>query len=280
MPDEPFRFAISPIVTERNARRLVDIMAQSFAGGATSEELRIRFEEVTGLKRQMFYDTLRFTRYRNWLIGGGKGKLYQLNPDGCWKPTQTSAGQILEKDQLEYLANSRAQQIDELQGEVKRLLNWSNSADANGDANSANIALSSLIRIVGDSAASTRQRIRAAAAVLNYKAQADVSEFVRKYLQSLCENTDIAVDYRIEAGELLRRHEAPRVTPESIRPDYRDDAPTEPIEPLASVVARQRERADRMEREMALQLEREMGLRSDETTLEQPLGNTPSLEVE
>jgi hypothetical protein len=82
------------------------------------------------------------------------------NPDGSWKPTQTSAGQILEKDRLEYLVDSQTQQIEGLQGEVERLLDWSS-----GDANGANVALSSLVRIVGEGTASTRQRIRAAAAV-------------------------------------------------------------------------------------------------------------------
>ena len=128
--DEPFRFAISPVVTERNARRLVDIMAQDFAGGATSEELRIRFEEVTGLKRQMFYDTLSYAKYRGWLVGGGQSKLYTLNSDGSWKPPPPStgepAGEPLSRDQLEYLADSRAQQIEELQSEVECLRDWSN----------------------------------------------------------------------------------------------------------------------------------------------------------
>ncbi|HET9247475.1 MAG TPA: hypothetical protein VFO15_16845, partial [Xanthobacteraceae bacterium] len=83
MSDEPFRFAISPIVTERNARCLIDIMAQ-FPGGAACEELRRRFEEVTTLKRQSFYDTLSYAKYRRWIVGGGKSKLYQLNPDASW----------------------------------------------------------------------------------------------------------------------------------------------------------------------------------------------------
>src|SRR5690242_13596993 len=109
--DEPFRFAISPAVMERNARRLIDIMAQFFPDGATSKDLQIKFEQITGLQRQSFYDTIGFAKYKRWLIGGGKNKLYRLNSDGSWKPTQTYAGQILEKDRLEYLANSRAQQI-------------------------------------------------------------------------------------------------------------------------------------------------------------------------
>lgn len=44
--------------------------------------------------------------------------------------------------------------------------------------------------------------------------------FVKGFLGSVCADAEIATDYRIEAGELLRRHEAPRVTPESVRPAY------------------------------------------------------------
>jgi len=85
--------------------------------------------------------------------------------DGSWREPITSIGEKLEKDQLEYLVDSQTQQIEELQGEVERLRDWSTGNGANGDAN---IALSSLVRIVGDSDASTRQRIKAAAAILSY----------------------------------------------------------------------------------------------------------------
>src|SRR5262249_9946919 len=113
-------------------------------------------------------------------------------------------------------ANSQTQQIEELQGEVEQLRDWSNGSNANGEAN---VALSSLIRIVSDSTASTRQRIRAAAAVLGYKVHDDgVTEFVTRFLGSVCASADIAVDYKIEAGELLRKHEAPKIGSEIVRP--------------------------------------------------------------
>jgi hypothetical protein len=146
-----------------------------------------------------------------------------LNSDGSWKPTQTSAGRILEKDRLEYLADSRAQQVEELQGEVERLRDWVSGSDANG-AN--NVALSNLIKIVADNSASPRQRLRAAAAVLSYKTPNDVTDFVKKYLESLC-GSDEATDYKIEASELLRKHEAPRIASETVRPHYRDGQGTE-----------------------------------------------------
>ena len=151
------------------------------------------------------------------------------NPDGCWKePVTSSAGEPIgepqSRDQLEYLVDSQTQRIGELRGEVERLRDWSNGGDANG----ADIALSSLVRIVSDSTASPRQRIKAAGAVLGYRVRDDGAvEFVKRFLQSVCVDTDIAIDYRIEAGELLRRHEAPRIASESVRPSYSDDGGTE-----------------------------------------------------
>ena len=220
-PDEPFRFAIDPIVAERNARRLIDVLAQ-FPGGATSEELRIRFEEVTTLKRQTFYDTLNYVKYRRWLVGGGgSNKPYQLNPDCSWKPSPTSVGQAVEKDRTQYLVESQTQQIAELQDEVERLLDFTN-----GDG--SNVALASLTQIVGDSAATVRQRIKAAGAVLGYKVHDDsAAEFTKRYLESVCTSADVATDYRIEAGELLRKHEAPRIISETVRPSYRDSGGSE-----------------------------------------------------
>jgi hypothetical protein len=85
-----------------------------------------------------------------------------------------------------------------------------------------------------------------------------VAEFTKGFLRSVCVSADIPTDYRIEAGELLRRHEAPRVIPENVRPTYRAGDPAEePPEPLSVVVARQRERADRL---LALSLEERSAL--------------------
>jgi hypothetical protein len=101
------------------------------------------------------------------------------------------------------------------------------------------------------------QRLRAASAVLGYRVQDDgVTEFTKRFLESLCANTDLAVDYRVTAAELLRKHEAPRVAPETVRPIYPEEPQGEPPEPLRDLVARRRARADAMEREMM----REMGL--------------------
>ena len=236
---------MSPL--ERNGRKLIGVLAH-FPAGATSEDLRRAFEKETSLVRQSYYDALRFIKSKGWIIGGGRDQLYCLSPDKSWKEEPiTSVGENLEKDRLVYLANSRAQRIEELQSENERLLDWSGSSDPNG----VNTALTSLLKIVADNGATPRQRIKAAAAVLGYKTEGDTAQFVKKYLTSVCESTDIAIDYKIEAGELLRRHEAPRVTPDSVRPSYRTDT-AEPVEPLADLVARRRARQDAYERELAL----------------------------
>jgi AraC-like DNA-binding protein len=219
MSDEPFRFVLDPIVTERNARLLIDVLVL-FVGGTTSEELRRKFEQATGYKRQTYYEALRFLKYKRWIVGGGASKLFQLNPDGCWKLTKTSAGEKMEREQLAHVVDSQVQRIGELNDEVERLRDWSSGDDANG----AGVALSSLVRIVGDSTASVRQRLKAAAAVLGYRVHDDsAAAFTKRFLQSICVDASIGIDYRVEAAELLRRHEAPRVTSETVRPSYDGD---------------------------------------------------------
>src|SRR5262249_6336644 len=158
-------FAMSPI--EKNARCLVGVLARHFPGGATCEDLRRQFEKDTSLAQQSFYNTLSYAKQQHWIVGGGRDRrdqyqLYSLNPDGSWKEPVTSIGEGLEKDRLEYLADLQAVQIEDLQGQVESLRDWS-SGSANG------VAVSNLAQIVSNSSASTRQRLRAAAAILSYK---------------------------------------------------------------------------------------------------------------
>lgn len=209
---------------EKNARLVVGVMVQHFPAGASSNDLCQQFETQTGLARQSFYYALKYCKEQRWLIGGGRGQSYFLSSDGSWKeePIQSTGGSIgvsRDKDQLEYLVDSQTRQIGELQDKVERLLDWSNGGDAG-------VALPSLVKIVGDGTASIRQRIKAAAAVFAYKvADSEVTTFVRRFLESVCTSTDIGnIDHKVEAAELLRRHEAPRVTPDSVRPAYSDDA--------------------------------------------------------
>src|SRR5262249_49761191 len=239
---------------ERNARWLIGVMVRHFPNGATSEDLRRQYERDTSLVRQSFYNALSYVKRQGWFVRDEYDRKYHLNGDGSWKEPVASIGDVrerlkktqlekvqLDNDRLEYLANSQTQQIEELRGEVERLRDWSNGG-VNG------VAVSNLAKIVGDNTASMCQRIKAAGAVLGYRVKDDsVVEFVRGFLESVCASAD-NIDYRIEASELLRRHEAPRVTPENVRPTYRIDVDPEapkPI-PLAELVAHRRGRADRM----------------------------------
>ena len=223
MTDEPFRFAINPVVAEENARRLIDTLAERFSNdGARSEDLRRQFEVDTGLKRQMYYDTLAYCKYRKWIVGGGKGVNYHLNEDCSWRPPKKepalSTGGltgVMNKDQLEHVVDLQTQHIEELEGQIESLRDF--SGGSNG------VALSNLVKIVADNSASTRQKLKACAAILSYQIQdTTLIEFVKGYLERTCASAD-NFDYRIEAGELLRRHEAPRISPETIRPNYRND---------------------------------------------------------
>jgi len=164
-------------------------MVQHFPTGATCEDLRRQFERDTSLARQSFYNALNYVKEQGWFVGGGRDQrdqyqLYNLNSDASWKEPVTSIGEGLEKDRLEYVTDLQARQIGELQGEVERLRDWSSGGDANGEAN---VALSSVVRIVGDNAITARQRLRAASTILGYKTDAAVTEFVRRFLESVCE---------------------------------------------------------------------------------------------
>ena len=246
---------------EKNARRLIGVMVNHFPGGATCEDLRRQFEKETGLARQSFYNALHHSKGQGWIVGGGsprdQNQLYNLSPNGSWKEEPVvsigeGVGEVLDKDWLEYLVNSQNQQIGELQIENACLRDWSNGDDTNG------AALSSLLRIVSDNTATARQRIKAAGAVLGYKVHDDSAvSFTKGYLRAACADTSIAVDHRIEAGELLRKHEAPKVQPSTVRSVYEEPEPAKPVIPLKELVRQRHERQVRMERE---QIERELGL--------------------
>ena len=85
--------------------------------------------------------------------------------------------------------------------------------------------------------------------MLGYQVQdAAVAEFVKRYLQSVCASADTPTDYKIEAGELLRRHSAPRVVSETVRSNYEElAAPAEPpLIPLDVSSSEQQEQAQKL----------------------------------
>ena len=134
------------------------------------------------------------------------------------------AGELLERDRLAHVNDLQTRQIGELQTELERLRDWS-SGNANG------VALSNLLQIVSDGAASVRQKLKAAAAILGFKVEdPGIIEFTKRFLESLCANPDIATDYRVESAALLRQHESPRIKPDSAPPTYREE-PADPAEP-------------------------------------------------
>ena len=229
---------------ERNARKLVDVLARYFPEGVTTEDLRRQYELETGFGRQTFYNALSYAKERQWIVGGGdQGKLNCLSPNGSWKPP---APRQLEwpVEQLKHVVSLQMAQIEELQGENRRLLD--------GIAGE-NVAISALVRIVADNAVSTPRRLRAAAAVLGYKvSDASIVEFVRRFLESVCAGTDTHVDHKIEAGELLRKHEAPRVMSEIVRPTYREDEKVDPEEARRQREEVYRRRIAHLERQAAL----------------------------
>ena len=67
----------------RRARELVVLMAKEFQPyGATWAELMHK----SGLKPTAYKRAFNFATERNWLVGGGgQGKPYCLNSDGCWR---------------------------------------------------------------------------------------------------------------------------------------------------------------------------------------------------
>jgi hypothetical protein len=148
-------------------------------------------------------------------------------------------------EQLKHVVGLQTARIEELQGENQRLLNG-----IAGD----NVAVSSLVKIVGDGTVSTPRRLKAAAAVLGYRVSDNgITEYVRRFLESLCASPDTHVDHKIEAGELLRKHEAPRIMSEIVRPSYReDDNKVDPVEAKRLRAETMARRRAHMERQSAL----------------------------
>jgi hypothetical protein len=191
---------ITPL--ERNGRRLIGVLAEYFPAGTTCEDLRRRFEKETCLSRQSFYDALKFVKGQGWLVADEK--IYNLDPAGSWKPPTPSIGEQLdtarrENDRLDHVAALRAERLEELRSQVENLRDW--ASGSNG------VAVSNLVQILSDTAASPRQKLRAAAAILGYKVQnPDIAEFAKAFLEQLCASGE-NIDYRVEAAELLRRAE-------------------------------------------------------------------------
>jgi hypothetical protein len=212
--------------TQQNIQQIVRALAELPGGTGTCKDLQLKFEEIAHRKGATFFACLAVARSKGWVIR--EGKYYILDPAGSWKVPQPSVGELLERskrenDRLEFVAESRSEQIQELRGEIENLRDW--SGGSNGTA------LASLLRIVSDNGATIPQRLRASGVVLAYKVEPRVSTFVQSFLESVCENDSVLADHRIFAGELLRKIEgAPRIMASIERID---PAPVADIDPAA-----------------------------------------------
>jgi hypothetical protein len=203
---------------EINARRLVKTMAEHFPSGGTSRDLLIQFETDHSLAKQSFYYALKYARQQRWLVK--RQRFFRLNPNGRWrKPASTgqpngiSGEKVskakrleMENNRLEFLLGSRENQVQQLQDQVDSL-----SGGCNGTA------VASLVRIVSGKA-STRQKLKACSIILGYRVDRDVSDRTKRFLESVCDRGDVPLDYKLQAAELLRRSEDPRIAPSVERP--------------------------------------------------------------
>jgi hypothetical protein len=244
-------FTMAPI--EKNARRLVGVLAEFFPTGSSCEDLRLKFERITNRKHATFYACLHFARAKRWIFADDEErnyKTYTLNPDGCWRPPPIGEG--IERHQFEHVLEMRAERIERLER-----LNDSRKAIAAGEA--AGPAIGALVAIMSDSNVSTRRRLQAAEGLLAYKTPPDVAESAKLFLASIFTDPEQKIDDRLAATTALRRSEDTRIMPPIERPPVRPDnvEPLEVIEPLSVVLARQRERCDRL---LSLSLEERSAL--------------------
>jgi hypothetical protein len=220
---------ITPL--ERNGRRLIGVLAEYFPAGGTCEDLRRQFEKETSLSRQSFYDALKFVKAQGWLVADGR--IYNLDPCGSWKAPIPSIGERLERarlenDRLDYVAGARAERIQELRSEVEDLRDWSGSGNGTAVVN--------LVRILTDTTASMRQRLRACALIIGYRSDPDTTAFARGFLEKVVTNPDTPIDYKLEAAEQLRKAEGDamlRPTIERVTP------PAPPIDPVKAKAERE-----------------------------------------
>jgi hypothetical protein len=238
---------------EKNARELVGVLAEFFPAGADCEDLRLKFQKIANCKHATFYSCLRFAKDNRWIVA--EGKTYLLNADGCWRTPPNREGirapRVWEPDQFEHVLEMRTERIDKLEA-ANRRLKGARRAIAAGEA--AGPAIGALSMIMYDPAVSIRKRIQAAEGLLAYKTPQEVAESAKRFLASIFTDPDQNIDDRLAATTALRRAEDVRIMPPIERPVRTDDPGKveEPPEDLATLVARQRARMDRL---LALPLE-------------------------
>jgi hypothetical protein len=196
--------APQPSHAERNARKLVGIIAEFLPTGGTCSDLLSAFQKHTNRERQTFFNCLAYSKANHWIVADGG--IYTLNPNGSWreppKPRTTGVeiGPELERHQYKHVLELKAERISELEQQIE------------GIADNGSVAVSSLVRIVGDTSVAVRRRLKAAAAILSFKVDDEsIVAFAVNYLESICASSDAHIDHKIEAGRLLQQFSNPRV---------------------------------------------------------------------
>jgi hypothetical protein len=245
---EGHAMAPNPIFTEKNARKLVNVMARCFSNGGSAEEVRKEFAVETALKApQTYYSALSFAKQRNWLVGGGgRNQSYYLNPDGSWRPP--SIGQILgamDRGQLEHVASLQTEQMEKFERANRRLL-ASKKAIADGVAGGS--AVDALLMIMRDPAVSVRRKIQACEGLLAYKTPQDIADQAKQMLAAIFSDPEQSIDHRLAATTALRKSEDPRVLTEIIRPPARPDPEFDPEKEQRDLAERMRRRHEHLAR--------------------------------
>jgi hypothetical protein len=173
----------------------------------------------------------------------------------------------LEIDRLEYLMSLQTQRIEEqrakieeLRTEIQRLVALASgstpSADGKGNA------LQVLVEVMQDTTLTLRRRLRACEGIISYKTPPAITELAKQFLVGVFSDSDVPTDHKLDATELMRRLEAPKVSPQIIRlvPRPHDDGltPEERRKQLAIEMEKRRRYIERKSRE----IEAGMGLPS------------------
>jgi hypothetical protein len=234
---------------EKNTRQLIGVLAEFFPSGSSCGDLREKFQKIADRGHATFYSCLHLAKANGWIVADGR--IYSLNPDGCWRPPPIGEG--LERHQFEHVLSLRTERIEKLEAANRRLTD-SQKAIAAGEA--ASTAIGALVVIMSDSTLPIRSRLQAAENLLAYKTPPEIAESAKLFLASIFTDPEQNIDHRLAATTALRRSEDVRIMPPIERPPARTDTPREPPEPLSVVIARRRAHCDALTDKIA----REMGL--------------------
>jgi hypothetical protein len=217
---------------EKNARRLVGVLAEFFPTGSSCGDLREKFQQVTGRKAASFYGYLAYAKTKNWIVTDGAGRgltVYSLNPDGCWRPPPIGEG--IERHQFEHVLEMKEARIEQLER-----LNDMRKAVAAGQATGG--AIGTLVEIMLDTTTTMRGRLQAAESLLAYKTPENIAQHAKQFLSSVFLDKEQNLDHRLAATQALRRAEDVRLMPPIERPD---PAPPRDVDPAKEQAEREAE---------------------------------------